>query len=204
MGKVQSILPTMIAVLTISLIVTALASAAPEFLINGQPITSKKENSITSSSLLLEETSLKIDITCEVSGTGTVGPGATDTTSTLTTSKCESKSGCSTVNAVTAVNLPWKTELLDVGASEIRDAITSGGSGAPGWLIECTVLGVKVSDTCTTAEASSKATNLENNVDMTFEETSELSNCTLGGAKTGLTLGLFLESIIGVKLEVNF
>jgi hypothetical protein len=204
MGKVQIILSTMIAVLTISFIVTSVASAGPEFLINGLPITSKKENQITSGSLLLEETSLKVDITCEVSGTGTVGPGAADTTSTLTISKCESKSGCEPTITVTAVNLPWKTELLDVGASEIRDMITSGGSGSPGWLIECRVLGVKVSDTCTAAEASSKATNLENNVDMTFDETSESSTCTIGGAKTGLNLGLILESIIGVKLEVNF
>jgi hypothetical protein len=99
---------------------------------------------------------------------------------------------------VWAVNLPWLSVLElweEGGLSGFVDLLTSPTSAAKavGWYVECTILGVKAEDECTTPEAAAEAPeNLAAGVLAVFSETVnalfglELATCTQSKAKTGV------------------
>lgn len=129
---------------------------------------------------------------CKGENEGTVGPGAVDLITKINKISCTS-TFCSSPEAK-PVNLPWKTELLPVGAT-IRDDILEDPElkpGLPGWEAICS--GVK--DICTTGAGSTLMKNEVSGtlglVDALFEANSGTANCTVGGANQGLVNGLLL------------
>ena len=103
-----------------------------------------------------------------------------------------------------AVDLPWSTKLN----AEKLDEVTADGKGNPGWLLECTVLGVKVDDTCTIEKEKNKVENAVEGIAIEdYEEPpeAERDNCTLGGEKTGEQVGgnVNLEALTANGLETR-
>jgi hypothetical protein len=87
---------------------------------------------------------LRVKCVAEVSGK--VGPGSEGKTETMTLTTCSVVKGSCESPKVSAVHLPWKTELAE-SESENRDDIVSGSSGLPGYTITCGT-SAKVEDTC--------------------------------------------------------
>ncbi|MGN6587855.1 MAG: hypothetical protein ACTHKT_10375 [Solirubrobacterales bacterium] len=178
------------AMLLISGLAVANASAAPQWTLNGAAITKAVA---TSGSGTLELTDEKgffgntVTVSCTGTTTGTAGPGAADTTSTVTVTSCKTVAGTCGSPSASAVNLPWKTELSTVGGV-VRDTIKSDGKGAPGYKVECTV-GIRVSDTCTSEEGMPKVTLNTSPVPVIFDEGSGKANCTMGGTGAGHVRG---------------
>jgi hypothetical protein len=203
------------------------ATKAAEWLLNGAAITSELP-ATTSEELLLEETSLKVDILCSISFGGSVGPGNKDLitlaedleghdVTSISTQKwvdcslsskgmCEEANG--TLTEVFPLNLPWETkfELItyETGLEEFVDLITNAGKN-PGFLMECKILGIKGDASCT----GETKTRLENGVSDVLnnftEEEVEAVECTtpLGkGTGTLVSTGGLTESSEGT-LQVS-
>jgi len=94
------------------------------------------------------------------------------------------------------VNLPWTTKLLEPAAGEFEGEIKAAGEG-PGWAAECTVLGVKVTDTCVTQHAKFLVLVETGLLHIEFMEVlaknEEAANCSVGGKEEGLVNWLFWE-----------
>lgn len=184
-------------------------SGAPEWQQGGAHITSaaatktKGKVTLTDESFGKGEAALVVE--CEVAGEGTAGPGAVDKQTTLNTSKCVVlKAGaCTTFEEAKLRNLPWNSELTLLGAS-LRDLISTGGTGDPGFLIHCFVsaVGAKVVDTCSVKTLSTTTANVTSGVEGSLS--SEKLSCTIGGAGTGAVAGtLITEAVSGAKLEAK-
>jgi hypothetical protein len=193
-----------------SAIVIPAASAAElaEWLAGGSEITSPLKAKYESlSSILLEDTLTEAEIEVTVSETGTVGPTEKGVVETITvlSSKIVKAGSCGTLESVQAVNLPWKTELYLAGATYREHISTEALEKLPGWLVECLFLGIKVADTCT-GNISAVVANTPEDVDTEFdlESEAEVATCTLGGAKTGITLagGPLLASAEPAELKL--
>jgi hypothetical protein len=78
----------------------------------------------------------------------------------------------------------------------LRDDIASGGSGTPGWSIECLVLGITVKDECT-GETSMGVEDTTSDVEMSFDADSAKSSCSLGGTGTGIAIGSDFDEAVG-------
>ena len=170
----------------------------------------------TSNELLFEDTkaSVKIDILCTVLFGGAVGGllgiaspllgevnDVEDLAGHLTSATqtepldCETETSCAEKLAnISPIHLPWKTELLleaHGGVSEFIDDFTSDGNGAPGYTLDCSVLGVLTEDTCT-GGPKALLENETGGVLGTFDENEEINppgSCVLGGEKSGLVIG---------------
>jgi hypothetical protein len=153
-------------------------------------------------SLRLSDTvaGVTVEVLCSGESTGSVGPGKFDRITSITTLKCEAGKNCEKlITAAEARNLPWQTELAEPKAGEVRDHITSGGNGEPGYKVKCKVpiLGER-EDVCTTEKGTTGVTNVvtkgvpgELLVLNKFEKPSkeEKANCTVGGKEAGEVLG---------------
>jgi len=152
-----------------------------------------------------------VTVTCTGKDEGTVGPGAQDKVTAVFENaakkepeewvKCTHTAGeeCGSPRAH-AVHIPWNTKLE---GSPVRDKIESGGTGAPGWIVECTVFFVKVTDECTGTTTTS-VTNVAGGVDTTFDASSANANCTRGGAGAGKVRGTnHVLNPAGVQLSVK-
>jgi hypothetical protein len=159
----------------------------------------------TKGELLLESTNggglgVKVDVLCSGVFDGTVGPGAEDQILELLTLEkvlttlekpllnCVVGQNC-TEPEISAANLPWLTRLELMGTEAeplFLDVIENGGPGNPGWEVTCLILGVTVTEVCTTEKVGADLTNdaTEKDVLATFE--GELANCTLGGKESAL------------------
>ncbi|HEV3095302.1 MAG TPA: hypothetical protein VGY30_12440 [Solirubrobacteraceae bacterium] len=171
MRKIQ-ILGGLFVMLTFSAIATTSAIAADEWLVGGSSVAvGAKVAVVTGEKWLLLALGfggfIKTHIVCNNELLGTVnglraGGQGTDTITevhnlALTQSKkitCEALSGergpCSTsVASVEEINFPWLSELtLKTGDTTPRDAFSSGGSGAPGFRVECATATGKFEETC--------------------------------------------------------
>ena len=204
---------TMLAVATMSV---AAVSAAPvfllaEWLINGGPTTTS-EPTDSEAELSLEETldGIKIVALCSIILDGTVNDNGLGTINELLTlagvlvsSDPLSGAGITCTNdqncpgaALWIVDLPWivSLELMEEeGSGFFALLLGSGGSGLPGYEIECA--GANISDECT-AEIANKATNEGANVDTLFEDAfnilvgHKLFNCTMALSEAGSISGL--------------
>jgi hypothetical protein len=181
-----------------------------------------------SGELLLEDTEggptkLKVSVLCSGIIDGFVGDAGFDEDTELLTLGGESISvtplsgkslSCARENLcesskVWLVNLPWRSELLKwkEGANEgFVDLYLPGGSGrAIGWYTECTIVGVKATDECTTTQgaaetfAGGESIYSEAN---TLLFSGKLASCTASSKETGViegsTEGFYTE---GGKLE---
>jgi hypothetical protein len=182
--------------------VAASSASAHEWLLNGKPITTAIK--IMSDGLLeLEDTKATggaVRVECRGFDEGTVGPGALDTVTNITSEELKGsktiscglvKAGlCKAPATAEAVNLPWMTEIYLSSTGQVRDMITPGVAGKnPGWAVTCeTILG-KTTDTCTIELGSTALVSLATGVDATFEEKSPNANCSVGGTGTGVVRG---------------
>jgi|ERR1700729_602208 len=200
---------------------TANASAAvtfllAEWLVNGTVATTELAATGTTGpgELLLEDTALKADILCSGVGVGWVGPNslyfvsevltlegvAIGTPLSGTGMKCVSQTTCasSPTPVIWPVGLPYEGEvelMEDEGHTFFVALLTTHGGGAPGWEIECTVLGVKTTDECTSpnsvAELSLEGTTLlvKDSEAFTLLAEGRLGMCTFAGGETGILEG---------------
>ncbi|MGN6274485.1 MAG: hypothetical protein ACTHNP_00965 [Solirubrobacterales bacterium] len=189
---------TLFALFLLSAIATANASAA-QWTLNGAAITSAVPTSGTGTLKLTDEAggpfSEPVTVECSGSTTGTAGPGAKDTTSTVTVSSCRTIEGICESPSASAVDLPWSTELVELGGV-VRDKIMADGKGEPGYKVECTFFGVRTSDICTSKEKEPgrmgmpDVTALNTSpVPLEFDAGSGTANCTLGGTGKGHVRG---------------
>lgn len=185
--------------------VAASSASAHEWLIGGKPITAAK-TIMSHGTLLLEDseaTGGAVAVNCPGFDTGTVGPGALDVITKVSSTElgatndinctfekaglCES----STTPTALAINLPWMTEIYTASNGEIRDMITADGAGSPGWKVTCKapILGT-TSDECTVALGSTALANVTGGVDATFEKESQKAKCSKGGKESGIVKGI--------------
>lgn len=172
------------------LLISGLAAAnasAHQWTLNGAAITTAVPTHGEGTLTLTDTQGLfgnPVSIICTGTMTGTAGPGAADTTSTVKVTSCESDVGTCGEPAAEAVNLPWKTELSTVGGV-VRDTIRADGNGEPGYKVECTAFGFRISDTCLSEEGQPSVTLNTSPVPVVFDANSGNANCELGGAGQG-------------------
>ncbi len=126
------------------------------------------------------------------------GEPINQTALTGTSLSCEKETLCES-GKLWSVNLPWLSllELWEEGTSSGFVVLQKGTKGNPGWYTECTILGVKGTDECTTAELAAEAP--ENNAQGVLvifsEKVTELFGLKLavctgsGSAETGIIEG---------------
>ncbi len=153
---------------------------------------------VTSNASTLELTDTKA-----TGGSATIKCAMTDTgwieeslggISKINTTKCERASGlCESGKEakVTAIDLPWNTELREESGGEVRDILQAGGKG-PGYKVECTVEKVfKVADECFGAITTKMRNNHSSEtVEAEYESKSEKVECSLGGKGSGEIKGV--------------
>jgi hypothetical protein len=214
MKKLYTIGLAVVAVFAFSVIAAASALAASEWLLEGAAITTADPVE-TTGELLLADTGTGTEITCSGKFDGTVGPGAADKIEkVLSLGGVEEKFenlakvlvpavNCSVEKAglcsvavgalivVIPLHLPWTTELLLPEATLWVDDITTGTGGEPGYEVSCnTFIGVQT-DVCE-GKPGADEKNITGGVEGIFEEnetTNPKGNCSIGGAKTALTVG---------------
>jgi len=194
----------------------AITTLLAEWLVNGAAVTAT--TAVTTEGLLLLEDSnalkagIKAAVECSGILTGTIGVNGADEIAELlslsgTAISLKSKEGaglsCTNVSScegskVWAVNLPWKTllELVENGATTLFvDLIVSGTGGNAGWSVECTDLGVKITDECLAqSEAAAELTNGITGAEGKFTESvRELMGlkkalCSSSGEETGAVI----------------
>jgi hypothetical protein len=169
MRKIQ-IFGILLAVLAFSAIAVTSAFANDEWLVGGKLVTAPVSAVATGKWLLLALSFggfVKTHVVCNGELLGTVNPlnvsgKGTDRITEihnlgltqLKTITCEvlssEKGPCSTTLALfTALHLPWLSELvLQTGDTKPRDLLSSGGTGAPGFELECTTSTGTFKETC--------------------------------------------------------
>jgi len=207
------------ALLALGVLTATAASAQVTFLlaewfVSGIKVTTELLTELTGE-LELADTVLKATVLCSGSLDGWVGPnsrgfisevlslgGAEIGQEVLKTPPllCRSVEGCSgPAPEVWAINLGWETEvelLEETGFTGFAVLITPRtGGGDPGWEIQCTILGVKSEDECTTAHGVAQLT-LEGVMLLAvfldaFTELAELelAGCSIGGEESGVVTG---------------
>jgi hypothetical protein len=227
MKRFQLMGVALLALLAFGVLTAASASAQTfllaEWLVGGVAVTTELLVEV-SGELLLTDNGLKAMVLCSGIIDGWVGPNSLDFISEIlslsggvigaplgsgTPLLCVAQEGCSTTAEtpnVWAVNLPWETEaelIEQTGFTGFAGLILPSGTNTTiGWAVECTILGIKSEDTCTTpegvAELNLSGTNLVGIFSEAFTELAgaKLANCSLGGTETGVvegqgTYGLF-------------
>ena len=191
-----------VAILATGAIGASSAAASSEWLINGKLITSAIKAHSKNLVLLSDSkaTGGEVKIHCKGFDAGTVGPGAADLVESITLELLGTKrlalclfdkaGDCKagTMPTFEAVHLPWKTEIVLIGA-EARDLILGDGAGAPGWKIVCTnILGGTTEDECLEEvgkPASAVLSNVSEGVLATFDSKTPPAKCSIGGAEAG-------------------
>jgi hypothetical protein len=202
------------AVLAAGFLASTAYAATPEWLFNGAAIssalTADKEGELTVEDMGNPSTQLLCSV-LYVTSDGPGGQGTVtqmqDLTGTTTIIPCvQHKGSCSSEPLVEAKNLPWKTELVLIGTAFVELVLGSVETSPPGYLAECTVLGVKIDDLCT-GVTGAELKNITGGVEETFEENNEeitpAGNCTFGGAKQGLVWGSLTDTSEGGTLSVS-
>ena len=172
----------LVAMLVVSMVAAASASAAPHWLHCVEGTTGTKyttsqcktagtgswtwqevtgtEAVVSHASLLLTDTKTvagEVTVECTGKDEGTVGPGKFDRITAITEINCVNEKNCETVvKPAEPLNLPWQTELAEVpaGSGKIRDNITAVNGKGAGWAVTCKVSIFEVEDKCTTEEGS--------------------------------------------------
>jgi len=144
-----------------------------------------------------------IGVLCTPEGLGFALSNGAGTQETGFCSNASTVEGTCGSPKVTAVNLPWTLQVEQEGTvftASLKSSVTAG----PGWEVECTVLGVKVTDKCTTQAGRVTLENESSGLVMvTFVDAneSEWALCSLGGEKAGLVAGLFYLHALGTEAE---
>ena len=208
MRKLHIVGLTLLGVFALSAYIASSAFALESvFLVGGVKPTaavSVDNELVAGTTILFEDMKEGVDITCTaVTSEGTVGPNNLDTVTKVTISGC-SGSLCSSAS-VEAVHLPWLTELLLVGGIFL-DNVLNSGAGIPGYIADCTALGMLFNDECTSNVASADIDNGVGDIIALFTGgvESEFANCSLGGNLTGLVVGeVLILTLSGATLAVS-
>ena len=207
MKKLHIIGLALVAVFAFAAISVATASAETtllaEWLAGGTQV-SENTAATNEGELLLEDMGTGTDVSCSGKFVGTIGLSGVDSITLVedlegkdNSLNCviTAKGACEEANGslitVVPVNLPWATLLYLMADGTFLDEISSSGAGAPGYLVECKALGIKVDDTCSGATQTVE-TNVTGAVEGAFSEnetTTPPGNCTIGGSKQGLVVG---------------
>ena len=222
MKKLQVMLLALVAVAALGAVMAASASAettlAAEWL-EGAVAIPTAQASTTTGSLLLEDNKAfgtKGSVTCSAILDGTVGPGGVDSITAVLTSAgasleslvvgksllCEADEGsaCAKATAESPIEvwptatLPWKTLAFLTEAGGFRDGVFGAG-----YEVLCLVLGVNLTDECTTAAASfpiENGTSIEVLVPNGAVQ-SPNANCTVGGSGAGVN-----QAVGAAKIEL--
>jgi|HubBroStandDraft_6_1064221.scaffolds.fasta_scaffold491597_2 hypothetical protein len=203
--------PMLFVVLLFNIVALSSASASePEWLVGGSPLEAGQKINVNFYSknldlILYEDMTTKTDLLCTVVGLEWVLPKGKSEIVAWTCSEPETMGGLcvnSSSVKISAIHLPWTTQLTNPEAGVFVDDIDEGTGGAPGVLVECeTILG-DVQDECTTEKGETLLTNTtEGMVESEFMEEiaeEEQANCSVGGAKRGLLVGdITREALVG-------
>lgn len=183
-----------VAVLALTAFVGVGSASAAQWKDNGSPISTPEATSMVDdgNGLTLADAGGSfgsVTVLCKNSGTngtpadGTAGPGSADTVTTNGSYTCVTKAGTCGSPTASMANLSWDTNL----SSLTEDDITGGGSGNPGWSVTCTVLGFRVTVTCTRASTPVTVGNIASpvaGVEGTFNPSTDSSSCSDGGTGT--------------------
>jgi hypothetical protein len=138
------------------------------------------------------------------------GASVSRTALTGTALSCTNELNCES-NKFYFVNLPWTSELeLWEEGTESGFVTLLKSASTVGWYVECTDLGIKASEECTTATAVANAKNVTGGVEWEFSEVftllmeQKLGLCSGSKTETGLITGGYLDktSLAG-PLEVS-
>jgi hypothetical protein len=207
MKKIHIIGIALVAVFAFSAFAAASAFAVSEWLVDGAPVLAGEKIHVEMTGTLILEDMGKgspTTVECTGSGLGVVLNGGLDIQEEAVASSCKTLAGtCGTPLAV-ALNTPWTTEIVLVGA-EFRDLITGGTGGEPGYEVTC--FGI-FHDSCvgkTSTGLENMSTETPADVLSIFTATlSEAGNCTLGGAGEGLVVGeVLVQALEGLALAVS-
>jgi hypothetical protein len=141
--------------------------------------------------LKITVSTIKVEVKCSTTGEGVIGPENKGKITKETFEKCTSAEHafCPEPVEVQAVYSPWKTELLATEKT-IRNKITSGGSGAPGWEVICGSGTEKIADRCTSETSAPLIEDVSGGVDSVFESKSGKYSCSpFGNAESGEVSG---------------
>jgi hypothetical protein len=189
-----------------SAVVTLLA----EWLVGGAAITATLASKATGE-ILLEDTKVlgvKVDILCSAILDGSIlTDGESEITEVLSLTgvlvtktplsgeplSCENKESCGAAGALALVyplNLPWVDLLYSRENGQIWDDVTSEAAekaaAGPGYEVECTILGTKITDECTTASGLTEFQVINNTAAELNGPAEPNGNCTAGGAGAGI------------------
>ncbi|HTA14311.1 MAG TPA: hypothetical protein VK781_05580 [Solirubrobacteraceae bacterium] len=139
-----------------------------------------------------------VSVQCSITDEGSVRAQGKGEVTTISATACKNVKQCSGTITAKAVHLPWASQLEEVEGKP-RLKISNSGAGAPGWSVECTILGVKVKDECT-GETTTGVEDVTGGVDLAFDSSSAHGNCSLGGTGTGRVTGVDLEENPAGKL----
>lgn len=190
-----------VGVLAVGAVVPALASARTEWKLNSIPVSSSLATE-WSGKLKVVDTNVPVvekeSVECSDKAEGTVGIGGAGEITKVSMSSCKGVQICGpneTYNNITAINLPWVTEMAVV-EGKLHEAIVSSGEGTPGFKVACYQFNsYRVTDECT-GKLGLSTTNTESGVTAAFLAGEKL-NCTLSGANDGYTEGS--QSIVASK-----
>jgi len=165
---------------------------------------------LTSPEILAEDMGLGVDLLClEAEGSGKLEEEGLMTISSGSCKSVNVDAGTCGSPKLGPADLPWISYTYADGAEKLG-AVLADVKGAPGWEAECTVLGVKAKDVCTTENGKPTVKESGGNLLIEFSETvakTEEANCSIGGKEEGLVNGTFtleaLNSAGTEKLEIE-
>lgn len=185
-----------------------------EWLINGVAVTSSTSVEGTGE-FIMEDAKAGIGVICAGSAVGTVGPdGAGETTEILTLGGviislatpllCKSHKSCEE----SATDIEAAPEHLPLsGALELTQAggFRAFAIASADYFVSCLVLGIKVSEECTTTNVSYQVVNVTGGVE-SVGKGEPAANCTVGGVESGeleFAPGNLLKPTAGGTLSVS-
>ncbi|HEX5309666.1 MAG TPA: hypothetical protein VFW38_11365 [Solirubrobacteraceae bacterium] len=211
MRKLQIVGLTLVAVFAMGALYASSAFAAESrWLVDGAiPTAAHQVDSESSGPISLTDAKggifgEEVQVLCEGTDLGTVGPGPADTLESITVVKCVTDKGiCGEPNAE-PINLPWTTSIELIGAVFYDDITTTVGNKNVGYRVICNKA---VEDTCELALGRALLENSGNNVNAVFnsaDANQPKGTCTRGGAGAGLVDGIdIILSETGLTIAVS-
>src|ERR1700722_5840458 len=215
MKKLQAVFLALLMVSALAAVFAGSASAEitllAEWLVSGASIPAGTEEvSETSGGIELEDTAAASGVLCTGILDGTVSANGLDLITKILnlakeeisgtvltglallgpTPDCVSAKGCSATAAIEVwpVGLPWHTLLYLMADGTILDRVAKENGSNFGYELTCTVLGLKITDTCEAKGSSFEGLNDADTGDASAPAGAlgePLANCSVGGNATG-------------------
>jgi hypothetical protein len=213
MKKIQILGLAVVAVCALAALTASSALALEStWLVDGAVLTATHEVDSASTSTLFSLADKKggvfgeeVEVLCAGTDLGTIGIGKADVLSSVTVTECETMKGICGEPLAEAVNLPWTTSVVLIGAKFYDDTTTTVGTKKVGYNVICNKL---VEDTCEVALAQPELKNgAAGEVEAVFssaDANQPKATCTRGGAEAGLVNGIdLILSETGLTVAVS-